>query len=183
MKSTWLWPSYPCQDLLNFNNLVKNPPAVWETWIWSLGWEEPLEKGKATHSSILAWRIPWTHSPLNCKESDMTEWLSLTYHWFIHSFFHFVSIDWALTKCQGLEIQNKTLKVPFQMHIFSGDPKSLVQQTHLASILRKAVSHYSVGKQYFVSITWRCFKISGKLELICRVEGNIHQNFHNRHLW
>ena len=39
--------------------LVKNPPALWETWVPSLGWEEPLEKGKATHSSILAWRIPW----------------------------------------------------------------------------------------------------------------------------
>ena len=40
--------------------LVKNPPAMWETWVLSLGWEDPLEKGKATHSSILAWRIPWT---------------------------------------------------------------------------------------------------------------------------
>ena len=41
-------------------HLVKNLPAVWETWVRSLGWEDPLEKGKATHSSILAWRIPWT---------------------------------------------------------------------------------------------------------------------------
>ena len=40
--------------------LVKNPPAVQETWVWSLGWEDPLENGKATHSSILPWRIPWT---------------------------------------------------------------------------------------------------------------------------
>ena len=42
--------------------LVKNPPAMWETRVQSLGWEDPLEKGKATHSSILilAWRIPWT---------------------------------------------------------------------------------------------------------------------------
>ena len=40
--------------------LVKNPPATWETWARSLGWENPLGKGKATHSSILAWRIPWT---------------------------------------------------------------------------------------------------------------------------
>ena len=40
--------------------LVKNPPAMRETWVRSLGWEDPLEKGKATHSSILAWRIPWT---------------------------------------------------------------------------------------------------------------------------
>ena len=40
--------------------MVKNPPAMRETWVRSLGWEDPLEKGKATHSSILAWRIPWT---------------------------------------------------------------------------------------------------------------------------
>ena len=40
--------------------LVKNPPAVRETWLQSLVWEDPLEKGKATHSSMLAWRIPWT---------------------------------------------------------------------------------------------------------------------------
>ena len=37
--------------------LVKNPPATWETWVRSLGWEDPLEKGKATHSSILAWIV------------------------------------------------------------------------------------------------------------------------------
>ena len=40
--------------------LVKNPPAMWETWDRSLGWKDPLEKGTATHSCILAWRIPWT---------------------------------------------------------------------------------------------------------------------------
>ena len=40
--------------------LVKKPPAMWETWVPSLGWEDPLEKRMATHSSILAWRIPWT---------------------------------------------------------------------------------------------------------------------------
>ena len=40
--------------------LVKNPPARQETWVPSLGWEDPLEKGMSTHSSILAWRIPWT---------------------------------------------------------------------------------------------------------------------------
>ena len=58
--------------------LVKNPPAVWETWVPSLGWEDPLEKGKATHSSILTWRIPWAVcSPWGCKESHMTECLSL----------------------------------------------------------------------------------------------------------
>ena len=57
--------------------LVKNLPAILETWVQSQGWEDPQEKGKATHSSILAWRIPWT-SPWGRKESDMTEQLSLS---------------------------------------------------------------------------------------------------------
>ena len=41
-------------------SVVKNPPATWETWVRSLLWEDPLEKGMTTHASILAWRIPWT---------------------------------------------------------------------------------------------------------------------------
>ena len=40
--------------------MVKNLPAMQEIWVWSLYWEDPLKKGMATHSSILAWRIPWT---------------------------------------------------------------------------------------------------------------------------
>ena len=57
--------------------LVKILPGMWETWVRSLGWEDPLEKETATHSSILAWRIPWTvYSPWGCKELDMTEQLS-----------------------------------------------------------------------------------------------------------
>ena len=42
--------------------LVKNPPAMWETWVQTLGWEDPLEKGMATYSIILAWRIPWSRT-------------------------------------------------------------------------------------------------------------------------
>ena len=59
--------------------MVKNPPATWETRVQSLGGEAPLEEGMATHSSILAWRIPWTeesgdgYSPKGCTESDTTE--------------------------------------------------------------------------------------------------------------
>ena len=56
--------------------LVKNPPAMRETWIQSLGWEDPLEKGKATHSSVVAWRIDCL--VLRVAESDMTEQLSLS---------------------------------------------------------------------------------------------------------
>ena len=53
---------YPLQYSWAFvlAQLVKTVPAMRETWVQSLGWEDPLEKGRATHSSILAWRIPWT---------------------------------------------------------------------------------------------------------------------------
>ena len=43
--------------------MTKNLPAMWEAWVGSLGWEDPLEEGMATHSSIQAWRIPWTEEP------------------------------------------------------------------------------------------------------------------------
>ena len=61
--------------------MVKNTPAMQETWLQSLGWEDPLEKELATHSSILAWRIPmgkgaWQATVLLHKESDTTEQLS-----------------------------------------------------------------------------------------------------------
>ena len=63
---------------------VKNLPATQETWVQSLGREHPLEKGMATHFSILAWRIPWTEEPAgyslwDCKESNTNEQLSLTH--------------------------------------------------------------------------------------------------------
>ena len=44
-------------------SVVKDLPAMQETWVQSLGWEDPLEEGMATHSSVLAWRIPWTEEP------------------------------------------------------------------------------------------------------------------------
>ena len=58
--------------------MVKKLPAMWETWVQSLGWEDLLEKGMATHSSILAWRIPWAEKPggHGVAESDMTEQLT-----------------------------------------------------------------------------------------------------------
>ena len=60
---------------------MKNPPAVQETWVPSLGQEDPLEKDMATPSSILAWDIPWTEEPgglqfMGSQESDMTEQLN-----------------------------------------------------------------------------------------------------------
>ena len=63
---------------------VKNLPAMWEIWVQSLGREDPLEKRMATHSSILAWRIPYTgaiYSPSGCKELDTAEQLTWPSSW------------------------------------------------------------------------------------------------------
>ena len=62
--------------------LVKNPPAMRETWVQSLSWDDPLEKGKATHSSIPVWRIPWTVYPWVAKSRTQL------------SDFHFTSLIW-----------------------------------------------------------------------------------------
>ena len=79
--------------------LVKNLPAMREIWVRSLGWEDPLEKGKATHSSILAYRIPWTvqsmgsqrvghdfHFHLRCPKGD---------------------VQWSV-RCKDLELETKS---------------------------------------------------------------------------
>ena len=77
--------------------LVKNPPAMWETWIWPLGWEDLLEEGTATNSIF---QFHGLYSPWGCKESDMTEWLSLTY--IFNLFQAALSLHcctWALSSC------------------------------------------------------------------------------------
>ena len=71
---------------------VKNLPAMRETWVWSLGWEDLLEKGKATHSSILAWRIPWI--PWGHKGSDMSEWLLLPSRFPMCSFHSYINWEY-----------------------------------------------------------------------------------------
>ena len=64
--------SHDCASLVA--QMVKNLPAMWETWVQSLGWEDPPEKGMATPSSILAWRILRTEEPGGgCKETQLSE--------------------------------------------------------------------------------------------------------------
>ena len=73
VRKIWRRDRLPTPVFLGFPvaQLVKNLPTVWETWVQSLGCEDPLEKEKATHSSFLAWRIPWT--VWSHKESDTSE--------------------------------------------------------------------------------------------------------------
>ena len=76
--------------------LVKNLPAMWETWVQSLGWEDPLEKGKTIQSSILAWRIPWTIQSMGSQSQTQL------------SNFHFTSLHFipnSLGEANGEERQ------------------------------------------------------------------------------
>ena len=66
---------------------VKNLPAVRETWVRSLGWEDPLEKAMATHSSILDWKIPWTEEPGKLKSMASQSWTQLSN--FTFTFFYY----------------------------------------------------------------------------------------------
>ena len=81
-------------------------PPMRETWVWSLGWEDPLEKEVATHSSILAWRIPWTEEPCRLQSTgsqtvghDWATSLSFT-------FFHKYSLHWRVKRrCRFMVLQ------------------------------------------------------------------------------
>ena len=66
--------------------LVKNPPTMQENWVLSLGWKHFLEKGKAIHSSILAWRIPWTVQSMRVTKSRTQQ---SNFHFHFHPFLHF----------------------------------------------------------------------------------------------
>ena len=103
--------------------MIKNLPAIQETWIQSLGWEGLLEKWMATHSSILAWRIPWTEEPggLLSKGSQ-----SIFYHFlaFWQSFCLIVNLDqlWTLVSEETLvnTARNKTGVFPITNVVWSG---------------------------------------------------------------
>ena len=90
--------------------LVKTMPAMWETWVWSLGWVDPLKKEMAIHSNILAWRIPWVGLLCGCKELDMTEQLTLSFsRTFTHSsicidscLYVYLSMHWHLFMYLGM---------------------------------------------------------------------------------
>ena len=96
-------PQYSWASLVA--QLVKNPPAMQETWVSSLGWADPLEKGKATHSTFWAWRIPWTVSSMGSQRVGHS-WETFTHfpqHW---GLFHWVVSSHQVTKVLELHHQS-----------------------------------------------------------------------------
>ena len=114
------WPSLVAQ-------MVKNLPATQETWVRSLGWEDPLEKGTATHSSILAWRILWTEEPgrlqyMGSQESDTAEQLKKKKK---------TSASWHCSKGWGWSSEQKQKKDPAFMEL---TPEKWKSGNHFSSL-------------------------------------------------
>ena len=106
---------YSCASLVA--QMVKNPPAMQEIWVRSLGWGCPLEEAMTTHSSILAWKIPmdqeaWqaAYSPWGHQESDTTERLSTTQY----------SVSKALFRDQGHGISKYAIRLPYHSLVLVG---------------------------------------------------------------
>ena len=112
--------------------MVKNLPTMWETWVRSLGWDDPLEKGKATHSSTLAWRSPW-----GCEESDMTERLKHT-HTHTHTQYH-----WTKNIFSQSEYTHVTLLIQIYWYL-SNDYYSIL---------------VTLGVRWWALLTWFSFSV------------------------
>ena len=110
--------------------LVKNLPAMQETWVWSLGWEDPLEKGKATHSNILAWRIPRT---VHLQRVDRTERLSLSPS---KGFFvPFLFSSWSFL----LEVFKKKISLLLKLKFVSFFSTLIVSSLYVGLIFQKLI--------------------------------------------
>ena len=114
----------PGQNILNVefsprglhlvSQMVKSLPAMRETQVQSLGWEDPLEKEIAIHSSILAWKIPWMEEPgrlqsIGLEELDTTSQLNNNHHPKIYHLSHFNSVDLSTSHCCANSLQGPFL--------------------------------------------------------------------------
>ena len=111
--------------------LVKNPPAMWETWVWSLGWEDTLEKGKVSHSSILAWRIPWTVQSMG---SQSQTWLS-NLHFFCMQIYSHVNSPEYLPPCMNIHTTEIIILLYYTlMHTLPYKFTHIVKYTHILTL-------------------------------------------------
>ena len=85
--------------------MIKNLPVMQETWIWSLGWDDTLKKGIATHSSILAWRIPWTEGPGRLQSMGLQR---AGHHWAVITF---TDSQEEARKCFSLQVLEEVCPV------------------------------------------------------------------------
>ena len=138
-KNYFLWFKYMVAQM------VKNLPAVWETRVQSLDQEDPLEKGMATHSSILAWRIPWTEEPIGPQSMGLKRvrhnWATNTFTYMLSTRHKSDSKTQTTSKNMGRDIPSKqwtkeswsgytnSLKSDFTIKIITTDKKNFLLET------------------------------------------------------
>ena len=128
--------------------LVKNTPELWETWVQSLGWEDPLQKGKATCSSILAWRLPWIVQSLE-SQRFRHDWMTFTFHMHLwHSYSEYGPRQHAP---ESPKMLNK--------HWFLGYLQNSLNQIH-CSLWSWTLSRLSADP--FADWSWRWNELSSK---------------------
>ena len=127
-ESCWLWWLVA--------QLVKNAPAMWETWVWSLDWEDSLEKGQATHSMFSPGKFHVLYSLWGCKESDTTEWLSL-------------SLETMVTKAGGLLWNQDNSKDPYIKHLW---------------VFMLSLNHYTFS--FITNFLSLCYVLGTKLSIL-----------------
>ena len=123
--------------------MVKNLPEMWETWVQSLGWEDTLQKGIATHSSILAWRISWTEEPGELQSMGFQgvghDWATNTFTFNIHTYIHTYLIHICTYMCV---LSPSAVFDSMQPH---GPPGSSVHGISQARILEWVAISFSRG--------------------------------------
>ena len=144
--------------------LVKNLPAMWETWVQSLGWEDPLEKGKATHSNILAWRIPWTIQSKRVRH----DWAIFTCFFKFHLHLKGLSemlLPLSLLSCPWFSPQHKchyTFKDKIWANVYQTQTLNVLQtQSHLSF----TTLIWSICSQFSLFLAVVFYKVTMNTEL------------------
>ena len=164
---SFIWASLVAQ-------MVKSLPTVWETWVWSLGQEDPLEKEMATHSSILAWKIPWTEKPGRLQSMELQR---VRHNWVTSlSFYGFSSSHawmWELDHKEGWMVKNWRFRTVVLEKILESPLNSRPNQ----SILKEINLEYSLKAlllklklQYFGHLMWRTDSFEKTL-MLGKIEG------------
>ena len=131
--------------------IVKNPPAMQKTWVQSLGWEDPLEKGMATHATIIAWRIPWIEEPGRLQSMELQrvghDWATIFF--IVHNLFsHSTVIDiWVVSKF--LPLQTLSSFVNMSIHTCASISEGWNSRSGTAGIKGMLQFLKSLSFQYF----------------------------------
>ena len=125
----WTTRHHPGASLVA--QMVKNPPTMWKTWVWPLGQEDPLEEATAPHSSILAWRIPWTEDPRGLQSMGSQR---VRHYWATNSLTQFV-IDLSFQPLgDSVIMRHECLSTSFKLSTVLDDKKHTLTFTPITDL-------------------------------------------------